>query len=96
MGGREASAEARTWPNRGAMVLAADASHFYANMEEGRPYPVVFHIGEMVEGWRRLAELADSPDLVIPGHDPPVLARHTPAAAGLEGWIARLDLDPPA
>ena len=29
----------RVWTRRGWMVLASDASHFYANMEEGRAFP---------------------------------------------------------
>jgi hypothetical protein len=43
----------------------------------------------MVAGWLRLAELADSPGLVVPGHDPMVMRRY-PAVPGLEGVAVRL------
>ncbi len=77
----------------GRVVLASDASHLYANMKEGRPFPIVFDIGRMLEGYRRLRELADSPELVVPGHDPLVMRRY-PAVAGLEGIAVRLDERP--
>ncbi len=35
---------------RGWLVLASDASHYYRNMEEGRPFPAVFNVGDMLEG----------------------------------------------
>jgi len=85
----------RVHTRAGWIVVASDASHLYANMEEGRPFPAVFDVGRMVEGYRRLRELADSPDLIVPGHDPLVMQRY-PAVAGLEGIAARLDHRPKA
>jgi len=76
---------------RGAIVLASDASHFYANMEQARPFPIVWSVGDMVEGYRRLRQLAASPAHIIPGHDPLVLERYPPAGGELEGIAARLD-----
>ena len=73
----------------GWMVLASDASHLYANMNEKQPFPIVYDVSKMVAGWRRLAELADSPELIVPGHDPLVMRRY-PAAPGLEGLAVRL------
>lgn len=81
----------RVATRRGAIVLASDASHFYANMEQARPFPIVWSVADMVEGYRRLRELAESPEHVIPGHDPLVMARYPAAAPGLEGIAARLD-----
>jgi len=78
----------------GWIVLASDAAHLYANMDEARPFPIVFDVGAMVEGYRRLRELADSPDLVVPGHDPLVMQRYAPPRAGLEGIAVRLDRRP--
>ncbi len=66
----------RVTTRRGQVVLASDAMHLYANAAEGRPFPIVHDIGAMIEGWRRARELADSPDHVIPGHDPLVLERY--------------------
>lgn len=76
---------------RGAVVLASDASHLYANIENNRPFPVTYNIVEVLEGYRRVYSLASSPGHVIPGHDPLVLDRYPVPEAGLEGWIARLD-----
>jgi glyoxylase-like metal-dependent hydrolase (beta-lactamase superfamily II) len=76
---------------RGWVVLASDASHFYANMEQERPFPIVWSVSDMVQGYRRLRELADSPAHIIPGHDPLVLERYPPASRGTEGVVARLD-----
>lgn len=38
----------------GWIVIASDASHLYANMNEMRPFPIVFDVGRMLEGYRRL------------------------------------------
>lgn len=80
----------------GWVVLASDASHLYANMQEGRPFPAVFDVGRMLEGYRRLRELADSPELIVPGHDPLVMQRYPAAGPGLEGIAVRLDQRPKA
>jgi len=81
----------RVATRRGWLVLASDAAHFYANMEQARPFPIVYSVADMVEGWRRLRALADSPGHVIPGHDPLVLARYPAPSGALEGIVARLD-----
>jgi len=74
----------------GWLVLASDASHFYANMEQTRPFPIVFSVPDMVAGYERLRSLAASPGHVVPGHDPLVMQRY-PAVKGLEGIAVRLD-----
>lgn len=76
---------------QGWLVLASDASHMYANIEQKRPFPAVYNVGEMLEGFRRIYSLADAPQLVIPGHDPLVLDRFRPPKIEHEGWIVRLD-----
>jgi glyoxylase-like metal-dependent hydrolase (beta-lactamase superfamily II) len=81
----------RVRTRRGWVVLAADAAHYYANMDRDLAYPFTYNIGEVLEGYRRARALADSPDHIIPGHDPLVLARYPAARADLEGWVARLD-----
>ena len=80
----------RVATRRGWVVLASDASHFYANMEQTRPFPIVFSVPDMVAGYERLRSLAASPGHVIPGHDPLVMQRY-PAAKGFEGIAVRLD-----
>jgi glyoxylase-like metal-dependent hydrolase (beta-lactamase superfamily II) len=81
----------RVATRRGPLVLASDASHFYANMGETRPFPIVWSVAAMVDGYRRLRELAGSVERVIPGHDPLVLRRYPAPSAELEGIVARLD-----
>jgi glyoxylase-like metal-dependent hydrolase (beta-lactamase superfamily II) len=86
----------RAWTERGWVVLASDATHFYANMMEGRPFPIVFNVGDMLQGFDTLRRLASSPDHVIPGHDPLVMRLYPPPAPELEGIVARLDVEPRA
>jgi hypothetical protein len=73
------------------VVLASDASHFYANLEEERPFPIVWSVAEMVDGYRRIRELAESPGHIIPGHDPRVMERYPAPSPALRGIAARLD-----
>jgi glyoxylase-like metal-dependent hydrolase (beta-lactamase superfamily II) len=81
----------RVATRRGPVVLASDASHLYANMEEIRPFPIVWSVADMVEGYRRLRELAQSPQHVIPGHDPLVMERYPAPREDLSGIVVRLD-----
>ncbi len=82
---------ARVRTEQGWLVLASDASHYYENMEAARPFPIVFDVGAMVEGYDTLRRLASSADAIVPGHDPIVLERYPPAGPGLEGIAVRLD-----
>src|SRR5712692_4565417 len=43
---------------------------------------------------RRLRELADAPELVVPGHDPLVMRRYAAPGADLQGIAVRLDQRP--
>jgi glyoxylase-like metal-dependent hydrolase (beta-lactamase superfamily II) len=79
---------------RGWVVLAADASHFYANFMEMRAYPTVYNVGDMLEGFATVKRLAGTPQHVVPGHDPLVLRRYPAAKPGLEGVAVRLDVEP--
>jgi glyoxylase-like metal-dependent hydrolase (beta-lactamase superfamily II) len=76
----------------GPVLLASDASHFYANLEQDRPYAIVHSLPGMYAAFDRVRALAargPRPALVVPGHDPLVMARH-PAAPGLEGLAVEL------
>lgn len=73
---------------RGWLVLASDASHFYANYRERRPFPIVYHMGDMIAGWDRLAALAEGPEHIIPGHDPLVLSSYPTVGAADSGIVA--------
>ena len=81
----------RVATRRGWVVVASDASHFYANMEEVRPFPIVYSVADMVEGYDRMRALAESPAHIIPGHDPLVLERYPAPSKALQGIVARLD-----
>jgi glyoxylase-like metal-dependent hydrolase (beta-lactamase superfamily II) len=84
----------RVHTRRGWMVLASDASHLYANMEQGRSFPIVYSVGAMLDGHLRAYALADAPQNVIPGHDPLVTKRYPAVSADAVGRIVRLDADP--
>lgn len=84
----------RVRTRRGWVVLASDASHLYANIEEGRPFPIVHNLADMLEGYETLRRLASSPAHIVPGHDPLVLRRYPAAKPGLEEIAVRLDADP--
>jgi hypothetical protein len=75
------------------VVLASDASHYYANILRRRPFPVLFDVDQMLNGFAVIQKLADSPSHIIPGHDRQVLSLFPAARDGLDG-IARLDADP--
>jgi glyoxylase-like metal-dependent hydrolase (beta-lactamase superfamily II) len=79
---------------RGWLVLASDAAHFYANLQQVRPFPVVYNVGEMLEGFATANRLAASAAHVVPGHDPLVLSRYRAHASDTAGWIVRLDAEP--
>ena len=79
---------------RGPVVLASDAAHFYANIARGIPFPILFDLGAMVQGWRTARRLAGGDESrVVPGHDPEVLRRY-PAPADAGGEVACLHLPP--
>jgi glyoxylase-like metal-dependent hydrolase (beta-lactamase superfamily II) len=78
---------------RGWVVLASDASHYYANLEQERPFPLLVDMQEMLEGFSLVRSLASSPAHIVPGHDPLVLARY-PRSLPTLPHIARVDLPP--
>ena len=86
----------RVMTRRGWLVLASDAAHLYAHMEQGRAFPTVYNVGDMLEGHKTLRQLASSSAAIIPGHDPLVMQRYPAARPDLEGIAVRLDADPVA
>ena len=81
----------RVRTREGWLCLASDASHYYANYLEGRPFPIVADMEETLAGYGRIQALASQPGLVIPGHDP-LVRRLFPEIAG--GFVHRLDVAP--
>ncbi|SBW10953.1 conserved hypothetical protein [uncultured Alphaproteobacteria bacterium] len=84
----------RVWTRRGWVVIASDAAHLYLNLRRQLPFPAVYNVGDLLEGYRTVHALADGPDHVIPGHDPLVMALYPAPDAALEGIVARLDVPP--
>lgn len=81
---------------RGWVVLASDASHFYEHFVTKRFFPLVFHVGEVMQGYQLLHTLAESQDHIIPGHDPLVMDLYPTCSKALENIAVRLDLPPKA
>ena len=77
---------------RGWVVLASDAVHYYANFHERNPFPAILDLGQMLDGYDRLVDLAESVDHIIPGHDPLVFERYRDRASP-DGLVA-LDHSP--
>jgi hypothetical protein len=57
-------------------------------------FPITFCVGDVLEGYLTIKRLADSPDHIVPGHDPRVAEIYPGAATGLEGLVVRLDVPP--
>lgn len=94
VGGHSAGLQfVRVRTRRGWVVLASDASHYYANFEQHQPFPIVRDVSEMLEGYNAMQRQASSSAHIIPGHDPLVLKRY-PALAGGPPDIVRLDAEP--
>lgn len=95
VGGHSAGLQVvRVFTKRGWVVVASDASHLYANMEGGKPFPAVYNVGELLEGYKTIYRLAESPDHVIPGHDPLVMKLYPQVSDDLNGIAVRLDVPP--
>lgn len=74
---------------RGTVVLAADASHLYGNIENDAPFGILTDLPAMYDTFDRINELAGGPGLIVPGHDPDVLNRYDPVD-GLAGTAVRV------
>lgn len=85
---------ARVFTQRGWVVIASDATHFYANYRNNLVFPLVYDIKALLDGYCRIRQLADSDDHVIPGHDSRVMQIYPPVSVELEGVAVRLDKHP--
>ncbi|MBS8260717.1 N-acyl homoserine lactonase family protein [Roseibium polysiphoniae] len=81
----------RVRTDAGWLCLASDAAHYYENVLDLKPFPIVVDLEDMMNGFQTLRRLASSKDLIIPGHDP--LVRELFPAQGPE-HIIRLDQGP--
>lgn len=73
----------------GPICLASDASHYYENFIDKKPFPIVYNMDAMFAGFDRIVEIGGSIDRVIPGHDP--LVTQIYPTHGTSGFVWRLD-----
>ncbi len=57
------------------VVVASDACHFFENLSEDRPSPIVHSTPDVYAAFDRVRELAGPDGVVLPGHDPAVMTR---------------------
>lgn len=76
----------RVKTKRGAVVLAADAIHYYEEIEKFRPFPILHDLARMKRGYETVKALADSSDHII---DPLVMERY-PTISEDTPWIVQL------
>jgi glyoxylase-like metal-dependent hydrolase (beta-lactamase superfamily II) len=79
---------------RGRLVLASDVTHYYENIDSGRPYTTTFHVGDTLESYEKLRAIATSPEHIVPGHDPLVMQVYPAPRQELDGIAVRLDVPP--
>jgi glyoxylase-like metal-dependent hydrolase (beta-lactamase superfamily II) len=60
----------RVMTSRGAIVLASDVSHYYANVLRRAPFIITVDAVATLRSYDRLLELAGDIEHVVPGHDP--------------------------
>ena len=76
---------------RGAVVLAADALHFYEELERDRPFFVVADLVGMYRGFDVLREMTeDAGRVLVAGHDADVRKRFPGRVPGLPAALAEL------
>lgn len=75
-------------PGGGAVILAADALHFYEELTADRPFFVVADLLEMYRAYDLLGEMTqDSGRLLVAGHDAEVRNRFPARPSGLPGGL---------
>jgi len=67
----------------GTVVLASDNMYLYENLEKHVPIAATLDPVLNLRAQDRMKQLAASPGLIIPGHDPAVLAKFTKRAPGI-------------
>lgn len=71
LGGHSRGLQAvRVRTDAGWLCLASDATHFYENVFESKPFPIVVDLENMLGGFKTLHRLASDRSLIVPGHDP--------------------------
>lgn len=82
----------RVMTEHGPVVLAADATHFYENFEQRKPFYITVDVEATLRTYDKLETLAGGKRNVVPGHDPMVIKRYPAWKPDSEGIVHRLDL----
>src|SRR6267143_711292 len=59
-------------------------------LHRGNPFPILYNLGDMFEGWDIAQRLAGHPDRVIPGHDPIVTEIYPRASDKVDAYALHL------
>lgn len=78
---------------RGHVVIASDAAAYCEQFIDYRVSPAVVDVTEMLLGYDRLRELADSEDHILTGHDPLTSVLY-PRVPGIAAPVLRIDETP--
>jgi glyoxylase-like metal-dependent hydrolase (beta-lactamase superfamily II) len=84
----------RVRTERGWVVLASDAIHYFENLSERNPFPAIVDVERALDGYDRIAGLASSADHIVPGHDPEIFRRYASAGVGGPAEIVALHQPP--
>jgi hypothetical protein len=85
---------ARIHTQRGWIVLACDGVHYFDNLTERNPFPALVDLEQVLDGYERIETLADSPEHIVPGHDPRIFTLHDLVANDRGHVIAALHTPP--
>lgn len=70
-GGHTEGLQVLTVPTeRGTIVIASDALHYFENYTDGNPFPSVVDLERILRGYSKLESLVGSIEYLVPGHDP--------------------------
>jgi len=67
----------------GTVVIASDNAYLYENLEKQRPIAQTLDSLSNLRAQKRMYEIASSPRLVVPGHDPAVMTKFEKVAEGV-------------
>ena len=67
----------------GTVVLASDNMYLYENLEKHVPIAQTLDAASNLRAQDRMKQLAANPGLIIPGHDPAVIAKFPNVAPGI-------------
>lgn len=68
---------------KGIVILASDNVYLYENIEKSLPIPATFDAESNLRAQERMKNLAASPSLIIPGHDPAVFVKFPKPGDGI-------------